>query len=70
MRPNDILDHWGVPELIVCYGQYRNEDALANYKEWESANTKKKKAVERPLKYDVMFISPDYYEDIPEDIEE
>ena len=27
IRPNEILDTWGVPELIVAYGEYANETA-------------------------------------------
>ena len=31
IRPNEILDTWGVPELIVAFGQYANEVAAQNY---------------------------------------
>ena len=30
IRPNDILDTWGVPELVVAYGHYANEITSQN----------------------------------------
>lgn len=36
IRPNEILDTWGVPELIVAFGQYANEVAAQNYESWKS----------------------------------
>ena len=36
MRPGEILDTWGVPELIVAFGQYANEQAHQNYLQWLS----------------------------------
>lgn len=53
MRPNDILDGWGVPELIVAYGYYSNEISLENYRYWESG----KKDTKMPQKYWVKFYS-------------
>lgn len=53
MRPNDILDTWGVPELIVAYGYYSNEISLENFKNWESGN----KEGQMPQKYWVKFYS-------------
>lgn len=52
IRPNDILDGWGVPELIVAYGEYVNEIALENYSTWEAT-----KHGEMPKKYFVRFYS-------------
>lgn len=51
IRPNEILDSWGVPELIVAYGYYANEISLENYRYWESGD--KKRAM--PKKYNVKF---------------
>ena len=53
MRPNDILDGWGVPELIVAYGYYSNEISLENFRYWESG----KKDTKMPQKYWVKFYS-------------
>lgn len=36
LRPNDILDGWGVPELIVAYGYYADEKSNETYQEWSS----------------------------------
>lgn len=51
IRPNVILDTWGVPELIVSYGYYSNEVTLENYSYWESS----KKEGKMPKKYNVKF---------------
>ena len=40
MRPSEILDTWGVPELIVAFGQYANEQANQNYQTWLSLSEK------------------------------
>lgn len=53
MRPNDILDGWCVPELIVAYGYYSNEVTIENYHYWESS----KKEGKMPKKYNVKFYS-------------
>lgn len=54
IRPNDILDGWGVAELVVAYGEYMNEDYAKNYNEWESVHGKKKQN-KKPQKYAVDF---------------
>lgn len=54
-RPNDILDTWGVPELIVAFGQYANEDADKNYQEWKSLSNETRQKVERPQPFAVRF---------------
>ena len=33
LRPSDILDHWGVCELIVAYGIYANEESMKHFYE-------------------------------------
>lgn len=35
IRPNEILDNWGVPELIVAYGYYVDEMSKSNYEQWK-----------------------------------
>ena len=51
IRPNTILDTWGVPELIVSYGYYSNEMSIENYMYWENGNKEGK----MPNKYNVKF---------------
>ena len=55
IRPSEILDTWGVAELIVAYGQYANEAAAENYAVWKAHNTKDYKAP-KPREYAVRFI--------------
>lgn len=54
-RPGDIMDHWGVAELLVAYGQYANEESYKNFLEWKSLSTKAKKSCEKPDEYRVLF---------------
>lgn len=56
IRPKEILDEWNVPELIVTYGSYANEQAQKNFAEWDAMDTKQKLKVERPSQYAVKFI--------------
>lgn len=62
MRPNEILDTWGVAELIVAYGEYANEISERNYEEWTHLDAKDRG--ERPEKYIVKFIGVDQQENI------
>ena len=55
IRPNDILDHWGVPELIVAFGQYGNEESSQNYEEWKHLDPQTRGKVMQPSKYVVYF---------------
>lgn len=59
IRPNEILDTWGVPELLVAYGQYANEEAYKNFLEWKAYNTETKQKPKKPKEFEVEFISPD-----------
>ena len=54
-RPNDILDRWGVPELIVAYGQYANEEAEKHYQEWKDLPADTRARIEHPQRYVVRF---------------
>lgn len=58
-RPNDILDKWGVPELIVAYGEYANEDAKKNYEEWKALPMETRAKTEKPPQYVVRFYNGD-----------
>lgn len=55
MRPNDILDGWSAPELIVTFGEYANEDAYRNYLEWKGLDSKTRASVKMPPKCVVFF---------------
>lgn len=55
MRPNDILDTWGVPELIVAFGQYANEHSSENYEEWKHLDSDSRSKIAQPSKYIVYF---------------
>lgn len=65
IRPNEILDTWGVPELIVAYGQYMNEKANENFQSWVARNSEKKHDP-RPPQYIVRFIGVKELEDAGE----
>ena len=54
-RPNDILDHWGVPELLVAFGHYANEKSTRNYEEWKALDQNARAKVQKPSKYAVYF---------------
>ena len=55
LRPSEILDTWGVAELIVAFGQYANEEAEKNYQEWKSLPAESRAKVEKPKQYAVRF---------------
>jgi hypothetical protein len=60
IRPNDILDNWGVAELLVAYGEYANEMSEQNYEEWRHLDAKDRG--EKPEKYIVKFYGLDKQE--------
>lgn len=55
IRPNDILDTWGVPELIVAFGQYANEHSNRDYEEWKHLDAESRGKTTQPSKYIVYF---------------
>lgn len=59
IRPNEILDTWGVPELIVAYGEYANEISKQNYEEWRHLDAQDRAKVKKPEEYIVKFIRLD-----------
>ena len=59
IRPGEILDTWGVAELIVAYGQYANEIADENFKTWDRFHGSGKdnnSPPPKPPRYIVRFI--------------
>lgn len=55
IRPNDILDHWGVAELIVAFGQYANEKSSQTYEDWKQLDAQTRAKTMMPSKYVVYF---------------
>lgn len=58
IRPNEILDTWGVSELIVAYGEYANELADESFRAWKESTTKRNGPPPAPKRYVVRFIGP------------
>lgn len=56
LRPSEILDTWNVPELIVTYGNYANEQSHQNFEEWKQLDNKQKMKYPRPPEYAVKFL--------------
>ena len=55
IRPNEILDTWGVAELIVAFGQYANQKSSSDYEEWKTLDSQQRAKVTKPSKYIVYF---------------
>lgn len=55
MRPNEILDTWGVAETIVAFGQYANEQSNQNYEDWKHLDSETRGKITQPNKYIVYF---------------
>lgn len=55
LRPNSILDEWGVPELVVAFGQYANEKSNQNYEDWKNLDSEGRSKIAQPNKYVVYF---------------
>ena len=66
MRPNEILDSWGVAELIVAFGEYSNEDADKTYQEWKSLPTESRQKIDRPMPYVVRFSEEQWQQNLSE----
>lgn len=54
-RPNEILDTWCVPELVVAFGEYANEKSSENYEEWKQLDSEARAKIKQPSKYIVYF---------------
>lgn len=55
MRPNEILDTWGVAELVVAFGHYANERASQQYEQWKDLDTESRAKTKKPKQYIVYF---------------
>lgn len=64
IRPNEILDTWGVPELIVAFGHYSDEISMRNYETWKSYDKETRAKTPMPKQYHVRFIGEDYEQQI------
>ena len=60
IRPSEILDTWGVPELLVAYGEYINDVSQENYEQWKRMDAKDRGG--KPEKYAVKFYGLDKLE--------
>lgn len=56
IRPFEILTEWSVPELLVAYGKYANEEAQKNFNDWKNLEPKQRSKYPRPKEYVVYFI--------------
>lgn len=54
-RSSEILDTWGVAELIVAFGQYANEKSSQNYEDWKHLDSETRAKTMQPSKYIVYF---------------
>lgn len=59
IRPNEILDTWGVPELVVAFGFYADEITLNNYEQWKEMAPSIRSKQAPPKKYLVEFYGLD-----------
>lgn len=63
IRPNEILDTWGVPELIVAYGMYTNEITNQNFEQWKHLSPEARRREIQPDQYNVKFFTTKDLED-------
>ena len=68
IRPSDILNHWGVCELIVAYGEYRNEEQYKNYLEIKQLYSNDNSKPPIPSIYAVKFMGDDYNETLEDEV--
>lgn len=69
LRPSDILDSWGVCELIVAYGIYANEESVKYFNEVKAMNKNAEHKEKLPKMYEVMFYTPDDVKKMQEEYE-
>ena len=55
LRPSEILDTWGVAELIVAFGQYANQKSTQDYEDWKHLDSEQRAKIMQPSKYIVYF---------------
>jgi len=63
IRPNHILDTWGVAELLIAFGTYKNEETYKNFLEWKSLNQESKKKIKKPKEFAVLFYTAEDLKD-------
>ncbi|WP_300919636.1 hypothetical protein [uncultured Dubosiella sp.] len=56
LDPNEIFDSWSVPQLIITYGVYANQESYRIHQEIKSMNAHSKKKQKVPELYAVKFI--------------
>lgn len=61
--PNTILDQWGVPQLIVAYGNYANEESYRVFHEWRNIPPSERSSHKPPKEYAVKFYGMEYFLD-------
>lgn len=68
LRPNSVLDDWGVPELIVAYGIYKDEESAKHHAEVKAHNKglKGSDRIKVPQMYAVKFMGTEE-EDVNQD---
>ena len=59
--PNIILDEWGVPQLIVTYGNYANEESYCVFHEWKSQPPSSRGSQKPPKEYAVKFYGMEFF---------
>lgn len=59
--PNIILDEWGVPQLIVTYGNYANEESYRIFHEWKNTPPSSRGTQQPPKEYQVKFYGMEYF---------
>lgn len=55
IRPGEILDTWGVAELVVAFGQYANQKSTQDYEDWKHLDSEQRAKIMQPSKYIVYF---------------
>lgn len=55
INPNEILNNWTAPELIIAFGEYANEHTQQNLAEWKSFDSKTRGSTPKPSEYIVYF---------------
>lgn len=56
IRPNEILDHWGVSELVVAFGYYADQQSDKTWNEINEANKNSRKKIPQIDRYMVRFM--------------
>lgn len=59
-RPNEILETWGVAELIVTWGYYMDEKIKESYETYKNLDAKERGKQKNPMQYMIKFAGFDY----------